>query len=223
MSVNIFLLVIDGTRALTIVFFFLFQIGNLSHTKTINIIPVDLNSILYRNAILLAEFHNKVGNTTKANEYLEIASKWQKAVTAILWHDEVGAWLDYDMINDVKRDYFYPTNLSPFWTNCYDPASREYHTAKVLKYLEKSQIMVNMGGLPATVEHTGEQWDYPNSWAPLNWIVIKALNNTGDPWAQRLALEIAQRWVRNNYLVFNDTSHMYEKVSTSLLSSTSRL
>ena len=101
--------------------------------------------------------------------------------------------------------------MLPLWTNCYDVAKRDEYVAKVLKYLEKNQIMLNMGGIPTTLEHSGEQWDYPNAWPPLQYFVVMALNNTDDPWAQRLAYEISQRWVRSNYKAFNETHSMFEK------------
>ncbi|KAK2587703.1 hypothetical protein KPH14_003818 [Odynerus spinipes] len=185
--------------------------GNLTNLKTRCIIPVDLNSIMYRNAVLLAQYSQRMGNATKATYYLKIADDWKKAVTAVLWHDEVGAWLDYDIMNEIKRDYFYPTNVLPLWTHCYDAARKEEFVSKVLKYLEKSQIMLNVGGIPATLEHSGEQWDYPNAWPPLQYFIIMALNNTQDPWAQRLAYEISERWVRSNYKAFNETHSMFEK------------
>lgn len=185
--------------------------GNLTNLKARYIIPVDLNSIIYRNARLLSEYNLKMGNATKAEEYAKRAEKWKEAVTAVLWHDEVGAWLDYDILNDVKRDYFYPTNILPLWTYCYDPSKREEYVSKVLKYLEKSQVMLNLGGIPTTLEHSGEQWDYPNAWPPLQYFVIMSLNHTDDPWAQRLAYEISQRWVRSNFKAFNETHAMYEK------------
>ncbi|XP_015594366.1 trehalase isoform X3 [Cephus cinctus] len=185
--------------------------GNLTNLKTRYIVPVDLNAIIYRNARLLGEFNEKLGNSTKAAEYFKRAEQWQEAVTAILWHDEVGAWLDYDLLNEIKRDYFYPTNILPLWTGCYDTGKREEHVMKVLKYLEKSQIMINLGGIPTTLEHSGEQWDYPNAWPPLQYFVIMALDRTEDPWAQRLAYEISQRWVRSNYKAFNETHSMFEK------------
>ncbi|CAK9805141.1 unnamed protein product [Anthophora quadrimaculata] len=185
--------------------------GNLTNLKTRYIIPVDLNSIIYRNAELLAQFNLRLGNETKAAYYRKRAEEWKRAVTAVLWHDEVGTWLDYDIINDIKRDYFYPTNILPLWTNCYDISKREEYVSKVLKYLEKNQIMLNLGGIPTTLEHSGEQWDYPNAWPPLQYFVVMALNNTDDPWAQRLAYEISQRWVRSNYKAFNETHSMFEK------------
>jgi len=35
----------------------------------------------------------------KSEKYRIIAEEWLDAVTAVLWHDEVDAWLDYDIIN----------------------------------------------------------------------------------------------------------------------------
>ncbi|XP_023314191.1 trehalase isoform X2 [Trichogramma pretiosum] len=185
--------------------------GNLTNLKTRSIIPVDLNSLIYRNAVLLAQYNRQFGNESQADKYEKRAREWQEAITAVLWHDEVGAWLDYDIINEVKRDYFYPTNIMPLWVGCYDPARRDDHVSKVLKYLEKSQIMMNQGGIPTTLEHSGEQWDYPNAWPPLQYLFIMALDKTSDPWAQRLAYEISQRWVRSNYKAFNETNSMFEK------------
>lgn len=175
--------------------------------------------MIYRNAQLLEQYNQRMGNETKAAYYRKRAEDWKRAVTAVLWHDEVGAWLDYDLLNDIKRDYFYPTNVLPLWADCYDIAKREEYTAKVLKYLEKNQIMLNLGGIPTTLEHSGEQWDYPNAWPPLQYFVIMSLNNTGDPWAQRLAYEISQRWVRSNWKAFNETHSMFEKVTQNFMGS----
>ncbi|KYN15329.1 Trehalase [Trachymyrmex cornetzi] len=185
--------------------------GNLTNLKTRSIIPVDLNTFLHRNAILLAQYNRQMGNETKAAYYDDLAEKWKEAIKMVLWHEEVGVWLDYDILNDIKRDYFYPTNILPLWTDCYDTSKRTEYVSKVLKYLEKNQIMLNQGGIPTTLEHSGEQWDYPNAWPPLQYFFIMSLNNTGDPWAQRLAYEISQRWVRSNYKAFNETHSMYEK------------
>ncbi|XP_058810483.1 trehalase isoform X2 [Phymastichus coffea] len=185
--------------------------GNLTNLKTRSIVPVDLNALLYRNAVLLAEFHRRLGNASQAERYERRAADWRRAVTALLWHEEVGAWLDYDMLNDLKRDYFYPTNILPLWTGCYETDRRAELVAKVLKYLERSQIMMNLGGIPTTLEHSGEQWDYPNAWPPLQYFVVMALDQSQDPWAQRLAFELSQRWVRSNYKAFNETNSMFEK------------
>lgn len=187
--------------------------GNITSMKTRSIIPVDLNAILYWNAKLLGDFNKILGNEDKAEYYYQKSKEWMEAVQTVLWHEEVGSWLDYDMINNVKRDYFYPSNLAPLWTGCYNTTETEKISKLVIKYLHNKHIMSNPGGIPTTLSHTGEQWDYPNAWPPLQHIMVMALNNTGDKTAQRLAFEIAQKWVRSNYKSFLTTSAMMEKVS----------
>ncbi|KAJ8955421.1 hypothetical protein NQ318_003519 [Aromia moschata] len=184
--------------------------GNLTNIKTRSIVPVDLNAMIYWNAKLLAEFNSLLGNSEKVAMYNDIAATWMKAVTAVLWHEETGAWLDYDLHNQVKRDYFYPTNISPLWTGCYNVTDKDRIVSSVLKYLQNKNIMYP-GGIPTTVEHTGEQWDYPNAWPPLQHIMIVGLNNTGNDYAVRLAYEIAETWVRSNHQAYKETTAMYEK------------
>ncbi|XP_030756589.1 trehalase-like isoform X2 [Sitophilus oryzae] len=184
--------------------------GNLTNIKTRSIVPVDLNALIYWNAVLLSEFNTMFNNKEKARMYTDIGNQWIEATTAVLWHEEIGAWLDYDLYNAVKRDYFYPTNISPLWTGCYNASDKEKIVRSVLKYLQNKNIMYP-GGVPSSVEHTGEQWDYPNAWPPLQHIMIVGLNNTGDEYAVRLAYELAESWIRSNYKAFKESDAMYEK------------
>lgn len=177
---------------------------------TQHIVPVELNAILYWNALLLSEFFDALDMPNKTVEYRHLADSWLEAVDNVLWHDEMGIWLDYDLINGIKRNYFYPTNLAPLWTGCFK--RKKLQVGKIMKYLERSQIMMFLGGIPTSLEHSGEQWDYPNAWPPLQYIVIMALEATEDIWAQNLAVEVARRWVRSNFKAFNESHVMYEKV-----------
>ncbi|KAK6644318.1 hypothetical protein RUM43_000585 [Polyplax serrata] len=192
--------------------------GNLTDTKTKYIVPVELNSILYWNAQLLSGFWEKLGNDSKASYYANKANEILEAVTKVLWVEEVGVWLDYDILNEKERDYFYPTNFAPLWTGCYNRSNSNYIVKKVLKYIQDKKIMVTfLGGVPATLEHTNEQWDYPNAWPPLQHIMIIGLMNTGDESAKELAYELASRWVVSNYVAFNETGHMYEKYDATVV------
>jgi alpha,alpha-trehalase len=94
--------------------------GTLQDIDTKNIIPVDLNSFLYWDAFLLAKFYNKLGYRVKSAYYQDVAEQWKAAVTAVHWNEKIGTWLDYDMRNNKPREYFYPSNLAPLWTLCYD-------------------------------------------------------------------------------------------------------
>ncbi len=64
------------------------------------------------------------------------------------------------------------------------------------------------GGLRTTGNRTGQQWDAPNGWAPLQWIAIAGLGryDRGD-----LARTIASRWIGTVARTYSETGRMLEK------------
>ncbi|GLG99252.1 Trehalase, partial [Gryllus bimaculatus] len=185
--------------------------GDLSNTKTRFIVPVELNAVIYWNASILSRLAKEMGLRKKASKYSDIAKEWLLAVDKVLWHEDVGTWLDYDLLNKRRRDYFYPTNLAPLWTGCFFKDRAEELGEKALAYLDRFKIPTFPGGVPTSFEQTGQQWDYPNAWPPLQDLVVSALEATDDPRAQRLAREMALRWVWTNYRGWVDTKVMHEK------------
>ena len=61
--------------------------------------------------------------------------------------------------------------------------------------------------MTTTIE-SGQQWDYPNGWAPLQWIGIKGIEHYGN---SALAKDIADRWLKVNMKVYRNTGKMMEK------------
>ncbi|CAH4036687.1 trehalase-like isoform X2 [Pieris brassicae] len=190
--------------------------GNLTNLKTRSIIPVDLNAIMSWNAELMADFHSKLGNTAKADYYKDVHASLLQAIENVLWHEDVGAWLDFSLESRRRRDYFYPSNIAPLWTGCYDRARKEYYVNRVINYLDKVKVDIFEGGIPTTFEHSGEQWDYPNAWPPLQYIFVVGLDNTGLPEAKRLANELATKWVRSNFEVWKVKTAMLEKYDATI-------
>nr|ACF94698.1 trehalase [Spodoptera frugiperda] len=190
--------------------------GNLTNLKTRSIIPVDLNAIMRWNAQLLRDFHTRLGNVDKAEYYRNVHARFMDAIEQVLWHEDVGVWLDYSLESGRRRDYFYPSNVSPLWAVCYDQARKDYYVNRVVNYLNKVKVDIFDGGIPTTFEHSGEQWDYPNAWPPLQYIVVMGLANTGQPEAVRLASEIATKWVRSNFEVWKQKTAMLEKYDATI-------
>ena len=186
--------------------------GDLRNLKTRSIIPVELNAILYWNAKIIAEFYGYKGDTAKQAEYQKRSAEFMLAVDEVLWNEEAGAWLDYDTINDKPRPYFVPTNLSPLWMRCYSPTKRQHIADRIVQYINNTKIDDYPGGVPTTLVDSGEQWDWPNVWAPMQHILIVGLDNLDDERTKRIAQSWAQRWVQGNYLAFQDTGAMFEKV-----------
>lgn len=74
----------------------------------------------------------------------------------MLWNEEVGAWLDYDIINEKPRNYFVSTNLAPLWMRCYDPSKRGIIADAVVKYIHDQRLDDYPGGVPTTLLHSGK-------------------------------------------------------------------
>ena len=71
------------------------------------------------------------------------------------------------------------------------------------------------GGLVTTLKPSGQQWDAPNGWAPLQWMAVKGLLLYG---YQEEAKEIMKRWLALNEKVFKNTGKMMEKYNVEDLS-----
>ncbi len=76
----------------------------------------------------------------------------------------------------------------------------------VANYLQKHFLYA--GGLQTTIVTTGQQWDAPNGWAPLQYIAVKGLMNYG---YNDLATTVVERWMAVNEKVFKSSGKMLEK------------
>jgi len=68
--------------------------------------------------------------------------------------------------------------------------------------------LLKPGGVVTTVLETGQQWDAPNGWAPLQWIAVDGLRRYG---SAALAEAIACRWLVNVSEVYGRTGKLVEK------------
>ncbi|KZS20820.1 Trehalase [Daphnia magna] len=195
--------------------------GNLSHISTRDIIPVDLNAFICMNARILSEMFRKVGDERKARLYHDKYVEWKTAIQQVLWNEDQGIWLDYDISNNVQRSYFYASNIAPLWAGCWDPTPTAVDAVvhKVIDYLETSQSTKFAGGIPTSMLHTGQQWDFPNGWPPLQHMLVVGLENTGDPRAKALAFKLAQKWLINNYDAYQQSmpNAMFEKYDVTVV------
>ncbi|XP_055856236.1 trehalase-like [Episyrphus balteatus] len=186
--------------------------GTLKDIKCRSIVPVELNAILYWNAKIIAKFHAMSNNEEKAIEYTLYAEEILEAIEAVLWNKKAGVWFDYDLINKKPRKYFVPTNLAPLWTNAFNIANSEIISKTVLDYLEKLGLNNHPGGVPNTLVHSGEQWDYPNVWPPMQYILVQGLENLKTTKASKLSKLWGHRWVKSNYEAYrNSNNSMFEK------------
>uniref|UniRef100_A0A2K5D071 Trehalase n=1 Tax=Aotus nancymaae TaxID=37293 RepID=A0A2K5D071_AOTNA len=186
--------------------------NSLSSIRTSKLVPVDLNAFLCQAEELMSNFYSRLGNESQAMKYRTLRAQRLAALNAVLWDEEAGAWFDYDLENKKKNGEFYPSNLTPLWAGCFSDSGV---ADKALKYLEDSQILTYQYGIPTSLQKTGQQWDFPNAWAPLQDLVIRGLAKAALPRAQEVAFQLAQNWIRTNFDVYSQKSAMYEKYDIS--------
>uniref|UniRef100_A0A8C8GPK1 Trehalase n=1 Tax=Oncorhynchus tshawytscha TaxID=74940 RepID=A0A8C8GPK1_ONCTS len=183
--------------------------GSLKDTRTSLLIPTDLNALLCRNERTLAHFYRTLGNESEAARYDKAVSARQEAIEAVLWDEKRGVWLDYSLVTNTSHPAFYPTNLAPVWADCYSQPSMGQ---KALHYLQTSGGLAFPNGVPTSLVDSGQQWDYPNAWPPLQHILIQGLSSLPSQEARELGFDLAQRWIRTNWLAYIKYEAMFEKV-----------
>ncbi|XP_063292242.1 trehalase [Pelobates fuscus] len=181
---------------------------DLKGTKTSSVIPVDLNAILCRVERTLVKFYKELKMDEKASQFQTALDQRIEAVKAVLWDDDVGVWLDYNLDDKSRNKEFFPSNLFPIWATCYN---NQQYVDKAVTYLENNPAFKYKNGLPTTMKNTGQQWDFPNAWAPLQHMVIEGLEKTGSNKAKELAFSLAQKWIQTNYEVYQKYNAMFEK------------
>ncbi|XP_068146581.1 LOW QUALITY PROTEIN: trehalase-like [Drosophila tropicalis] len=184
--------------------------GTLTDTKTRCIVPVDLNAILFRGGKMLSAFYSKAGNTAKAEEYQDIACDLAKAIRDVLWNEECGIWLDYDLANQKPRPYFSVSNFFPLWTRAFPIVDREKIANSVMSYIENNQLDSYLGGVPNTLVNTGLAFDYPNVSPCMMFVLIEGLENLCTPEAKALSKRWGHRWIKSNYEAYRKDGYMFD-------------
>lgn len=174
----------------------------LATIETTEIIPVDLNALLFTLENTLAEAYERSGQIEKAAEFDQKALDRRDALTKYCWDEEIGFYRDFHWKNAAFTDVLSTGGMFPFFVGMAEGRM----AAPAAKTLQDS--LLRPGGVLTTQRHTGQQWDAPNGWAPLQWVSISGLRNYGQ---SELATEIKNRWVTLNLRVYENTGKMVEK------------
>lgn len=129
--------------------------------QTTDIIPVDLNSILYRTECIIAELCSKRGDVERANEFSRRAEMRSAAINELLWLERKKCWGDYNMKTGEITFNFYISDLAPAWHGIHPP---DGHNLKDTLSLYSYMLDSYEGGIPYSVISSGQQWDFPNTW-----------------------------------------------------------
>lgn len=134
--------------------------------------PVCLNSLLYLMEVQSAEIMRILSHHNDATKWSERARERAGRINRLMWDSKKGLYFDYDFVHQRVREYPFLTTFYPLWAGI---ASR----AQADRVVRNLSLFECPGGLQTSTHHSGDQWDAPFGWAPLQWIAVQALRRFG--------------------------------------------
>uniref|UniRef100_A0AC34G327 Trehalase n=1 Tax=Panagrolaimus sp. ES5 TaxID=591445 RepID=A0AC34G327_9BILA len=185
---------------------------NMETIETSNIIPVDLNAFIYWNIYGLKFFYKNVfHDKDKMEKYSKLLKEHKKAFDAVFYNETFGIWFDYNLRTKNHNTEFYASLITPLFVGMTDVEDINV-PLRVFRFFNRSGAFNYDGGIPASmISDSGHQWDFPNAWGNQNHMIVESFRKSRFPILQDFAFELAQKWVKSNYEVFNATGYMWEK------------
>ncbi|MEP6885448.1 MAG: alpha,alpha-trehalase TreF, partial [Gammaproteobacteria bacterium] len=175
---------------------------NLATVNTTEIVPVDLNSLLFGLEEAIGAGCKRAGDLACATEFAHRAAARRRSVNRYLWDATAGIYRDYRWVKHAQVPRISAATLYPLFAGLADQPQAAAVAAAVYRDLLKS------GGIVTTPLVSGQQWDAPNGWAPLQWIGISGLRRYS---IAPLADSIACRWMLNVNRVYGESGKLVEK------------
>lgn len=175
---------------------------SIESIATADMVAVDLNSLLYTLERTLAETYAAFLQPLLAKRFSMAAEKRAQTISRYCWNANEQFFCDYDSRRGKVSDAVSLAGVFPLYAKI---ATAE-QAAFVAKRIEKD--FLKPGGLVTTLNITGQQWDSPNGWAPLQWVAIQGLREYG---YFDLANRVRDNWLHANELVFHNERKMIEK------------
>ena len=175
---------------------------SLTSIDTTDIVPVDLNSLLFGLEQAIAAGCGEAHDETCQRAFRQHARARRAAMDRYLWDAVRGTYFDYQWARGERIPRVSAATLYPLFVHA---ASRAQ--AAAVARITRAQLLKG-GGLVTTTLNTGQQWDAPNGWAPLQWIAVAGLNAYGE---SGLAEEIACRWTVNVARAYRESGKLVEK------------
>ena len=172
--------------------------ADLTTIRTTDLWAVDLNCMLLRYAEILSE----AAKGQQRSEYHAAATARRAAISNQFFDKERGYFFDVLTGNGDLIPITTAAGMFPLYAG----AATQLQAEQAARWME--QYLLKPGGLLTTDITSGQQWDAPNGWAPLQWIAIQGLRRYG---LNDLAETLRRRWLETCDTVFYASGKFVEK------------
>jgi alpha,alpha-trehalase len=179
---------------------------DLRTLETTELLPVDLNSLLWnaeRMIAALRAFRRAAGDDSVARRFRGLADQRQEAIRNLMYEPARGLFFDVRWRSG-ERVVDRPSlaAAAPLYFGIATPEQGVRTAARLeIEFLKP-------GGFVTTNINSGQQWDGPNGWPPLEWLTIEGVRRYR---RDDLADKAASRWLALIQRTYRETGRMMEK------------
>ena len=187
--------------------------SDLRTLETTDLVPVDLNSLLYhaeRTIAALRRVRGREGDAAVAARYTAQAEARRRALLAAAYDSASGFFYDVRWRTG-ERVTDRPTMAAaaPLFFGLATPEQGRAVATRL------GRDFLAPGGFVTTLVKSGQQWDAPNGWPPLQWMGVQAAHAYG---RDDIATDARTRWLALNRRTYLVTGKMTEKYDVTDLS-----
>jgi len=172
---------------------------SLGSIRTTRLAPVDLNSLMYLAERTIAQNCRRLGEAACARTYYGRAAARRRAILSHMWNGRFFA--DFDLDTGGPNNRLTAASAWPLFAHIAGPALARSDAAALAS-------LIGPGGISTTRVRSGQQWDAPNGWAPLQWIAFAGLRNYG---RTALAERIRSGWLASVRRQYQANGRLLEK------------
>lgn len=161
--------------------------------------PVCLNSLLYLMEEQTGQILDLLGRAEDGKTWRARAAERAARINRLLWDEPSGLYEDFNFQLGKRRSYPFLTTFYPLWAGIATPAQ----AGRIKSNLS---LFEQPGGLRTSTYVSGNQWDAPFGWAPLEMIAVEGLRRYGfDQDADRIARKflalVRESYQREGFIV----------------------
>ncbi len=179
---------------------------DLRTLETTQLVPVDLNSLLYHAEVTIAALRRvrgRPGDREVAERFARAAQDRRRVLLAAAYDPATGYFYDVRWQTGARvADRPTIAAAAPLYFGLATPEQGRAVAARLAREFLKP------GGFVPTLIASGQQWDAPNGWAPLEWLAIEGVRRYG---RADLAARARDRWLALNRRTYQATGKMTEK------------
>ena len=143
------------------------DIDDITTIRTCDIVPVDLNCLLWHLEAVLAR--TSISNADR-KLYQGLADRRSQAIEALCWRSDEGHFGDYLYTEQCSTGRETAAMVFPLFCGLAS-MSQARQVAAILE-----DRFIKAGGMMTTLAHTTQQWDAPNGWGPLQYMAVYGLD-----------------------------------------------